>query len=97
MQAALQIKKEVSDFLIRWDELINDSLAKTLNEEKLEKIISEIKLEEGEVTTSGKPIPEVKDGFKLPDNGTSPESVESVSLDSLENFEDIDLSQIIND
>lgn len=89
------LKKEISDFLIRWDELISNSLAKILNEDKLIKIVDEIKLEEGEITTRETPIPEVRGESEL-GKVEAEDPVESVDLSSLDDFEDIDLSDIVD-
>lgn len=107
------IKKEVSDFLIRWDELIETSLGKVLDEEKLLRIVKNLKIEEGEITNQlkreSKPEPELRKDSdvhgKAEATTVSSKSkeenfkpVDEVNLDSLENtFEDFDLSDIIDD
>ena len=106
------IKKEVSDFLIRWDELIETSLGKVLDEEKLLRIVKNLKIEEGEITNQpereSKPEPELRDDLDVREKVEATisskskeenfEPIDEVSLDSLEDtFEDFDLSDIIDD
>jgi len=106
------IKKEVSDFLIRWDELIETSLGKVLDEEKLSRIVKNLKIEEGEITNQpereSKPEPELRDDLDVRGKVEATisskskeenfEPIDEVSLDSLEDtFEDFDLSDIIDD
>lgn len=89
------LKAQAKDFLVRYRELIHDSLGKTVDSEKLKKIIANLKLEEGEVTTPD------KDNHKhseAPNRNPEPTTVveEDIVVKGFEEDE-MDLSSILDD
>lgn len=83
------LKEQVRDFLAKYHELIMDSLGKTIDEDKLRKIVDQNKLEAGEVTT--KETSETKPANV--DTSVIPEEIaETPTFD-----ESIDLSSIMDE